>query len=133
MQLMTNAQWQEFLKTARRILGQGAPVSWASKSWCAWTTFQSLSSDINYWKSGLPDEHDIYESYTADGGVWGQPFHYEQIAHFIIPAQFYWEKIENKEFIHGHRQQNISELSQELTTLGIPHRLTELVLEIKLY
>lgn len=131
--MMTDAQWQTFLKTARRILGRGASVPWASESWCAWTTFQSLESGINYWKSGLPNEQDICESYTADGGVWGQPFHYDQFAHFIIPAQFYWEKVENKEFFHGHKQQDLGRLSQELTTLGIPHRLTELVLEIKLY
>ena len=130
---MTNAQWQEFLRTARRILGQGASVSWASKSWCAWTTFQSLSSEINYWKSGLPNEQDIFESHTADGGVWGQPFHYEQIAHFIIPTRFYWEKFENQVFTQGYTQQNIGKRSQELTLLEIPHRLTELVLEIKLY
>jgi hypothetical protein len=92
-----------------------------------------LGLEINYWKSGLPNEQDIFESYTADGGVWGQPLHYEQIAHFIIPARFYWEKFENQEFTQGYTQQNIGKLSQELTLLEIPHRLTESVLEIKLY
>lgn len=108
-------------------------MPWASESWCAWTTFASLESDINYWKRGLPHEEDILDTYTADGGVWMQPFHYEQFAHFLIPATFYWEKVENGEFNCGHKEQDIRRLSRELTEASIPHRLTELVLEIKLY
>nr|WP_221932129.1 hypothetical protein [Pseudomonas mendocina] len=130
---MNNADWQRFLKISRRILGKGASVSWASDSWCGWTTFGSLQSQLNYWARGLPNEEDILETCTADGGVWMQPFHYEELAHFIIPAEFYWEKVENGIFTCGHKKQDIVLLSNELHAAGIAHRLTDIILEIKLY
>jgi len=36
-------------------------------------------------------------------------------------------------FEFGYKNQKITELSEELKRLKVPHRLTELVLEIKLY
>ncbi|MGZ3241486.1 MAG: hypothetical protein ACXWIN_04830 [Burkholderiaceae bacterium] len=130
---MQDAEWRLFLRTARRLLGKGTPLSWGSDSWCAWTTFSSLESWLTYWHCGLPDVNELLETGTSDGGTWGQPFKYDDIAHFIIPATFYWEKVDGSEFHHGTKTQDIASLSAELTTLGIAHRKTDLVLEIKLY
>ena len=63
-----------------------------------------------------------------------QPFMYSDLAHFIIPARFYWERIEGPgEFQNGYKSQDIRALSRELEVLGVPHRVTERVLEVKLY
>ncbi|MEN9491817.1 MAG: hypothetical protein RJA63_2266 [Pseudomonadota bacterium] len=62
-----------------------------------------------------------------------QPFQYSDLAHLIIPAQFYWERVIDSEFQSGTKQQDIDQLSKELTQYGLPHRKTNLVLEIKLY
>lgn len=130
---MSNQEWKLFLQTARRLLGKGAPLSWGSESWCAWTTFSSLKSCLTYWHCGLPDENELLETGTADGGTWCQSFRYNDIAHFIIPASFYWEKVDNSGFHSGTKTQNLEQLSDELKGLCIAHRKTDLVLEIKLY
>ena len=130
---MQDHKWRLFFITARRLLGKGASLSWASESWCAWTTYSSLESWLTYWHCGLPDENELLESRTTDGGTWTQSFEYADIAHFIVPAKFYWERTIESRFECGTRSQDIEGLSQELTRIGIPHRKTELVLEIKLY
>lgn len=130
---MTDAQWRQVLTIARRTLGRGANRSWASESWCAWTTFASLQTQIVYWSSGLPEEEELMETYTKDGGTWMQPFSYSDIAHLLIPATFYWEGFSDRNFEHGEKMQNIALLSERLNAEKLPHRLTDLVLEIKLY
>lgn len=67
-----------------------------------------------------------------DRGPWGQPFSYQEIAHVVIPRAFYWETAAGP-FDSGRKTQDIQRLSRELTAAGIPHRLTDLVLEVKLY
>ncbi len=123
-----------FLATARRILGKGFSVSWASESWCAFTTFSSLEHCLTYWSNGLPDEEELLEDRTEDGGLWRQSFYYQDLAHIIIPAKFYWEKIDSeKDFHSGYKDQDIKLLSTELKKNNIHHRKTNKVLEIKLY
>ncbi len=131
---MNDADWKIFLKTARRILGKGASQTWASDSWCAFTTFSSLEHQLTYWKNGLPDENEILEKQTLDGGLWTQSFQYQDLAHFIIPAKFYWEKVSTEcGFESGYKEQDIKKLSTELDKQKISHRLTDKLLEIKLY
>ena len=130
---MNDKDWRTFLTVARNILGKGEAYTWASECWCAWTTFSSLSHELTYWKKGLPDVSELQESKTSDGGLWGQSFQYSDIAHFIIPAQFYWERVINGNFSSGYKSQDINKLSEALKTCGISHRLTDSVLEIKLY
>lgn len=105
----------------------------ASPSWCAWTTFGSLSTGIHYWTSGLPALSDINNEFIGDSGVWGQPFLYKDLAHIVIPKEFFWESLGEGEYESGVKLQDISRLSNELTVNGIPHRLTDALLEIKLY
>ena len=130
---MTANQWQTFFRLCAKILGAGSRHAAQSKSWCAWTTFGSLSESVHYWAAGLPADADLENVGTTDSGTWGQPFLYKDLAHVIIPREFYWEIIEPGRLENGTRQQDISALSNELISAGIEHRLTELVLEIKLY
>jgi len=104
-----------------------------STSWCAWTTFGSLSTDIKYWTSGLPALGDINNEFIGDSGVWGQPFLYKDLAHIIIPKEFFWERLDGHEYESGVKTQDISRLSSELHVRGVSHRLTDVLLEIKLY
>lgn len=130
---MTDQQWKVFFETCARVLGAGDRDAGRSLSWCAWTTFTSLATDVNYWKSGLPHADDVDAGFIKDSGVWGQPFLYSDLAHIIIPREFFWETGELSSYRNGTRQQDITALSTELTALGIDHRLTDLVLEVKLY
>jgi hypothetical protein len=131
---MSDADWCTLLTTARRLLGLGQSMSWGSDSWCAWTTFSSLENWLTYWTCGLPEELEILDTGVADGSVWGQPFKYSDLAHLIIPATFYWERFDSvRGFENGYKHQNIVLLSKELRSLDVQHRLTDLVLEVKLY
>jgi hypothetical protein len=130
---LTDAEWRQLLSIARQTLGRGSWPSWKSESWCAWTTFSSLESHLTYWARGLPEEHELLEKCTADGGTWTQPFAYSDIAHLIIPAKFYWEKVSEGSFENGIKTQDIPKLAENLSQAGLPYRLTDLVLEIKLY
>jgi len=130
---MTNREWRSFFSICTRVLGSGSSLAAQSESWCAWTTFGSLRNSVHYWTAGLPAEADLEEIGTADRGPWGQPFPYKDLAHIIIPREFHWEIIAPGQFKNGARLQDIAVLSAELKSAGIRHRLTELVLEIKLY
>lgn len=130
---MTNDQWRTFFSLCALVLGPGERTAANSQSWCAWTTFDRLISDTGYWTGGLLAAPDLMETHTVDGGPWGQPFSYESIAHVVIPREFYWEIAAAGRFDNGTRTQDIQRLSRELAAAGIPHRLTDLVLEVKLY
>lgn len=131
---MTNEEWRLLLGTARRLLGRGANLSWESESWCAWTTFSSLEQELTYWARGLPEESELLEDQTMDGGLWAQSFFYADLAHLIIPRQFSWERFtDDCRFQQGAKHQNILRLSDELNALGLQHGLTERVLEVKLF
>ncbi|MBC3880950.1 hypothetical protein H8K35_01465 [Undibacterium sp. LX40W] len=129
---MTNQDWKKFLQTSREVLGKGSCHPYSSESWCAFTTFSSLIHGVHYFTLGLPDIEDCLESRTIDGGVWAQSIEYDDLAHIIIPETFYWERTVQG-FESGYKTQNIKLLSEELLRQGIEHRLTDLVLEIKVY
>jgi len=130
---MHDEQWRQFFTLCVQLLGRGDSTPERSKTWCAWTTFTRLSQDAGYWTSGLPNEPDIGFAGIGDGGVWGQPFPYRELAHLIVPAQFYWERVERDDFASGTKTQDLARLSAALGGVGVTHRLTDLVLEIKLY
>jgi hypothetical protein len=58
---------------------------------------------------------------------------YDDLAHLIVPASFYWESVEAGKCASGFKQQNLEFLSSELGKLNIEHRKTDLILEVKLY
>jgi len=130
---MTNDQVRTFLVTCAAVLGKGAPQACESVSWCAWTTFTRLSEDAGYWTSGMPGADELADDAVKDGGTWGQPFAYRDIAHLIVPRTFYWEKYSNTGFEQGVREQDIDTLSEALARRGVEHRCTPLVLELKRY
>lgn len=130
---MNNSNWQTFFLTAIDVLGEGTILQSDSPCWCSWTTFDRLTDDAGYWTGGLPRKQHILETHIADSGVWRQPFGYSQLAHVVLPFQFYWQKVAVKEFASGYRQQDIGALSSALKKVGIPHRTTDMILEIKLY
>ena len=131
---MNDHHWRRLLTHARNQLGHGASISWASQSWCAWTTFSSLEHHLTYWSCGLPEVHELLEHGVIDGGTWNQPFAFGDLAHLIIPAKFYWERFdESCGFQSGYKHQDIKQLSLALQGEHIDHRLTELILEVKLY
>jgi len=130
---MQNEDWKNFFLLCSRVLGKGAPSAASSDSWCSWTTFRRLMEDAGYWGAGLPNPENIFDCNVGDGGTWGQPFAYSDIAHMLIPREFYWEKISEQGFESGTKHQDIDALSAKLNKQGIHHRKTNLVLEIKLY
>lgn len=130
---MTDNDWKLFLQTCRRLLGKGAWEPYVSDSWCAYTTFSSLEQNVYYWNVGFPEEADCLDTQTRDGSLWRQEFDYSDLAHIVVPATFYWERYVDSVFYYGNKSQDINLLSKELEKLGISHRKTDLILEIKLY
>ena len=124
---MTDAQWKTFFETCAAVLGKGHRVMKQSDSWCSWTTFGRLKgNDAGYWTAGLPNAEDIGPSHINDGGVWGQPFSYSDIAHVIVPEKFITDDGTVK-------SQDIKRLSRQLSAASIPCKVTAGVLEIKVY
>lgn len=118
---MDDIKWKLFLQTCRRILGRGAWDPFLSDSWCAFTTFNSIRLGIHYWNCGFPDEGDCLDSYTVDGGLWRESFEYKDLAHLIVPANFYWETFIDDVFENGTKFQDLDLLSNELNRLNIQH------------
>ena len=129
---MTDEQWKITLQSCREFLGPGDWDPYLSQSWCAFTTFSSLIHGIQYFSCGLPAEGDCLATHIKDGGIWRQSFEYTDLAHLIIPKTFYWERTIYG-FESGYKEQKIGDLSRKLRELQIPHELTDLLLEIKLY
>lgn len=130
---MNNEEWKTFFQLGASILGAGAVAVQTSRSWCSWTTFRRLNEDAGYWTGGLPGIADIADTNIRDGGVWMQPFLYSELSHIIVPRRFFWESTPGPDYVSGIREQDIDTLSNRLTAVGIGHRLTDLVLDIKLY
>src|SRR5262245_41995229 len=130
---MTDEQWRTFFRICSRVLGPGHNRAAFSQSWCGWTTFDLLREGVTYWEAGIPNEHELDPSATTDGGTWGQPFHYQDLAHIVLPRTFAWETGMGADYKCGMKEQDIDSLSRELEKAGITHRKTDLVLEIKLY
>jgi hypothetical protein len=130
---MNDQQWIEFLSICRTVCGAGSTAAAVSESWCAFTTFGSLETYLTYWRAGFPDLADLSEHSTVDGGVWGQRFAYNDLAHVIVPRKFRWETTADGNFLDGYKYQDIDLLSVELSYAGLPHRKTEIILEVKLF
>jgi len=130
---MEDANWRACLQACRRVLGKGAWDPSVSESWCAFTTFSSLRHGVHYWACGFPDETELLESETLDGGLWRQAFRYEDLAHLIVPATFYWETRLGGSFRSGYKNQDLASLTGQFEGLQLPYRATELIVEIKLY
>jgi hypothetical protein len=135
---LTDQQWCSFfiacvdhLAPANVTLGHQPSQG---HSWCAYTTFTRLAHDAGYWTHGLPRREDVGSETINDGGIWGQPIPFSDLAHVIIPRTLLWERYdEERIFRHGQEIQPIDELSNVLTGQGIAHKLSPLVLEIKCY
>lgn len=104
---MQDEQWKRLLELARAVLGKGASASWASDSWCGWTTFSSLEHQLTYWARGVPDAEDLLADRTVDGGLWPQSFYYHDLAHIIFPASFYWERVVAVRFNQATRRKTL--------------------------
>ncbi|MBC5763323.1 hypothetical protein [Ramlibacter albus] len=123
-----------FLEAAEQFSsGQNRPVGGAPASWCAWTTFKRLREDAGYWTAPLPIAAEVGDLGIRDGGTWQQPFVYDELAHVIVPRQFHWEQIGPRTFTSETVMQQVEALSARLEKHSIAHRLTDLLLEIKLY
>lgn len=131
--MMDDRSWRTFFLSALKVLGAGERSLVETRSWCSWTTFSRLASDAGYWCAGLPRFENIGETHIADNGIWGQPFAYADLAHIVIPREFYWETPPGPDWTCGSREQDLEELSVLLNAKGLAHRQTDIVLEIKLY
>jgi hypothetical protein len=129
---MRNEEWKMTLQGCSRILGYGDWDPYLSDSWCAFTTYTSLSHGAYYFNCGFPKEDECLEYCTKDGGVWRQSFEYDDLAHLIVPKTFYWERTING-FESGYKIQEILKLSKHLKAINIYHEVSDLVLEIKLF
>jgi hypothetical protein len=129
----TQFDWKSFLTICRNTFGEGAWEPYSSTSWCSFTTFYSLQNTVHYWNCGFPDISELLDDRTMDGGLWRQEFFYDDMAHLIIPARFRWEHFSNGKLQMGHKEQDLALLSTHLMNASIQHRLTDLVLEVKLY
>jgi hypothetical protein len=133
---MDDETWATFLRTCADVLGvekatRNGPCE--NGSWCAWTTFDSLQDSVNYWRGPLPTREEIFDSYVGHGANWDQFFNYRQMCHFLVPRTFFWERTAPGTYERGNCIQDLDALAQNLNTLNVPHRLTPLVLEIKLF
>ena len=130
---MNDTHWRTFFTTAAEVLGSGSRYAEHSQSWCSWTTFDRLGVDAGYWTCGLPALEDIFDTYIGDNGVWGQPFHFSQLAHLVVPRKFMCDGPPGPNWKYLERAQNLEELGARLRLAGIPHRSTDLVLELKCF
>ena len=138
------ANWRRFLELSTSHLVSPCRTiagAWNSedervplrRSWCSWTTFTRLEADAGYWTGELPLITELADTGIRDGGSWGQPFPYAELAHVMIPRRFEEEYADNGAFhIWGH-EQDIDGLSMLLTADGIEHRHSKYVLEIRLF
>ncbi len=130
-----DGMWRDFFLACVEVLPPGARgfVPEAGASWCAYTTFSRLRVDAGYWTSGLPRPEDIYEGWIGDGGNWGQPIAYSDLAHVIIPRRFAWERTTQDQWESSEDVQDIDAIAAILRRKGIEHRLTEHCLERKTF
>jgi len=131
---MEDKDWVTFFTICAATLGKGNRAARWSETWCAWSTFNRQIEDTGYWTSGLPNIEDLTEKSIKDSpSVWGQPFFFSEIAHIIVPRQFYWESEAGPDFQFGYKPQDIRAVAEKLKAHNIAHRLTENILEVKLY
>jgi len=103
------------------------------RSWCSWTTFGRLERDAGYWTAELPLVEELGETYVNDGGTWGQPFSYDDIAHIIIPRRFIEEPFGQAAFRQWTHEQDIHGLAGRLDSAGVRYHISDYALEAKLF
>lgn len=130
---MDHAKWRRFFLICAQHLGPGDRDPAISTSWCSYPTFGRLTADAGYWTMGLPSAEELETWGLRDGGTWGQPFRFEDLAHVIVPREFYWDRGQGAGWECGHRAQDLAALSAALHAANVDHRLTNLVLEVKLF
>jgi hypothetical protein len=130
---MDDEKWFQFFTLSATLLGESHARLLKTMSWCAFTTFSRLRDDSGYWTYGLPRLEDIGEDHIRDGGIWGQPFRFEDLAHVVVPREFCYDGLVDGNFANGRRVQKIDQLSDQLRARNISHRITSIMLEIKLY
>lgn len=130
---MDDAQWRRFFLISAERLGRGHRDAASSSSWCSYTTFERLIGDAGYWTMGLPAAEEVETWGIRDSGTWGQPFRFHDLAHLLVPREFYWERGLGTDWECGYRTQDLVGLSTALRASAVEHRLTDLVLEIKLF
>src|SRR5690348_9648645 len=111
---MTEAQWQNFFEACAESLGQ-------AENWCSWTTFTRLRYDAMYWAAGLPKRSEFDSKGIKDGGTWGQPFRYSDLAHVIVPQHFMIETPPGPSWSLKEYKQDVAALSKRLGANGIDH------------
>jgi hypothetical protein len=132
---MKDEDWCTFFRSAAELLGPGDSRLMHTKSYCAFTTFERLNTDLNYWRHGMPLKEEIAENHIRDNGVWCQPLRFSSLAHIIVPRRFRVEQFDkyNHPVDDLEIEQRIDALSSALLTCRVDHRITNLILEIKLY
>jgi hypothetical protein len=134
---MDDDKWFHFFRTCAETLDVKTAFPTMEPleggSWCSWTTFCRLEDVAGYWSGPLPTRDELRGTYLGEGANWSQYFHYSQLCHVVVPHTFGWQRAAPGQFERGNITQDIDAVAEALRTLGIPHRLTSLVLEIKLY
>lgn len=126
--------WYKFFTITIRHFEAVPDIVPGLSSWCAWTTFDRLERDSEYWSAPLPKEDELIKEFgMRDGGMWGQPFPFSSLAHVIIPRKFSWEALIDKSLEFGVHEQDIEGLSVKLEAADIPHNLSTYALDVKLY
>lgn len=125
--------WRNFLLTAGAHLGLNPCDVSHAWSWCSWTTFTRLGEDAGYWTAPLPLQSELLAESIADGGTWGQPFRYADLAHVVVPRRYVWENVSGDAYDFGMHEQDIVGLSKILKEEGIEHCVSDVVLDIKIY
>ena len=142
MELTAEQWWTFFTIASRHIRGtlKSEVSQWTEpaeefyrKSYCAWTVFERLGCDTHYWTAELPKETELYEHGVLDGGEWGQPFRFDEIAHLIVPVEYTEDRYVDQKYTMWCHTQDIVGLSRLLDEANIPHKLHETFLELKLY
>jgi len=81
--------WRNFLKISAEYLAKDPCPHPGPPNWCSWTTFTRLRTDAGYWTCPLPEIEELGNTSTIDGGTWMQPIRYDDLAHVIIPKEFF--------------------------------------------
>jgi hypothetical protein len=130
---MTDQDWRSFFLACHTLLSQNFAPDCRIGSRCSWATFDSISTGAHYWSGQLPVEADLEITHIRDGGSWRQPFSYQSLAHVIIPRAYDIESGGAGDYAYQAGEHDLDGLSATLDGLGIGHRKTDLMLEIKLY
>ena len=130
---MSNQDWYSFFVACSTVLSQKFAADIRVGERCSWATFDSIECGAHYWSGPLLSEADLLPTYTRDGGPWRQPFLFESLAHVVIPRFFGIESGGAADYAYKSGVHDLEALSAKLNELGIQHRKTDLMLEIKLY